>query len=48
MKGFIFCSNETQEVCMFIFKNAWKSYCKNNEKLPGNLLKNRGKIMQIS
>ena len=36
----IFCSNETQEVWMFIFKTAWKSYCKNNEKIPGNLQKN--------
>ena len=24
---------------MFIFKTAWKSYCKNNEKIPGNLQK---------
>ena len=24
---------------MFIFKTACKSYCKNNEKTPGNLLK---------
>ena len=36
----IFCSNQTQEVWMFIFKTAWKSYCKNNEKIPGNLQKN--------
>ena len=24
----------------FLFKTAWKSYCKNNEKIPGNLQKN--------
>ena len=23
----------------FIFKTTWKSYFKNNEKIPGNLLK---------
>ena len=46
----IFCSNETQEVWMFIFKTAWKSYCKNNEKIPGNLQKNwknHGNIMEF-
>ena len=36
----MFCSNETQLVCIFIFKTTWKSYFKNNEKIPGNLLKN--------
>ena len=25
---------------MVIFKTTWKSYFKNNEKIPGNLLKN--------
>ena len=25
---------------MFIFKTTWKSYCNNNDKIPGNLLKN--------
>ena len=34
----IFCSIETREVYMFIFKTTWKSYFKNNEKIPGNLL----------
>ena len=33
---------------MFIFKTTWKSYFKNNQKLPGNLLKIPGKIMEIS
>ena len=40
MKGLIFNPNETQEVCTFIFKTSWKSYFNNNEKMPGNLLKN--------
>ena len=40
MKLLIFCSNETQKVCILIFKTTWKSYLKNNEKIPGNLLKN--------
>ena len=44
----IFCSNETQLVCIFIFKTTWKSYFKNNAKIPGNLLKKPGKIMEIS
>ena len=33
---------------MFIFKTTWKSYFKNNQKLPGKLLKIPGKIMEIS
>ena len=33
---------------MFIFKTAWKSLGKNNEKIPGNLQKKTGKIMEIS
>ena len=46
-----FCSNETQEICIFIFKTVWKLYFKNNEKIPGNLLKNtwknHGNIMEF-
>ena len=40
MKSLIFCLNETQLVCIFIFKTTWESYFKNNAKIPGNLLKN--------
>ena len=29
-------------------ETTWKSYFKNNEKIPGNLLKKPGKIMEIS
>ena len=32
---------------IFIFKTTWKSYFKNNEKIPGNLLKNHGDIMEF-
>ena len=47
MKSLIFCLNETQLICIFIFKTTWKSYFKNNAKIPGNLLKKPGKIMEF-
>ena len=33
---------------IYIFKTTQKSYFKSNEKIPGNLLKKPGKIMEIS
>ena len=33
---------------MFMFKTAWKSYCKNNEKNTWKFTKKPGKIMEIS
>ena len=35
-----------RNICIFIFK-TWKLYFKNNEKVPGNLLKKPGKIMEF-
>ena len=41
MINFLFKSNSIS-LHIFIFKTTWKSYFKNNEKKPGNLLKNHG------
>ena len=43
-----FVQMKLNKFCIFIFKTTWKSYFKNNEKIPGNLLKTPGKIMEIS
>ena len=39
MINFLFKCNSIS-LHIYIFKTTWKSYFKNNKKIPGNLLKN--------